>query len=104
MTSAWALVVGVGAVTVVLKGAGAALVAGRALPPRIGKMVVLLAPGLLAALIVVQVFGARDAVTLDSRAVGLAAAGLALRCRLPVLIVVAGAAAATALARAAGVG
>jgi hypothetical protein len=103
MTSPWTLVIAVGAATVALKGTGAALVAGRPLPLRAARMVALLAPALLAALIVVQVFGARHAVTLDSRAAGLAAAGLALLCRLPVLVVVASAAAATALARACGI-
>jgi branched-subunit amino acid transport protein len=104
MTSGWALVIVVGVATVALKGAGAALVGGRALPARLQRMVALLAPGLLSALIVVQVFGSGRSLALDARAVGLAAAAVALLCRAPVLVVVGAAAAATAAARAAGLG
>ncbi|MGI8780616.1 MAG: AzlD domain-containing protein [Solirubrobacteraceae bacterium] len=102
MTGVWVLVGVVGVATIALKGAGAALLAGRPLPATFGRMVALLAPGLLAALIVVQIFTAGDRVALDARAVGLTAAAIALIARAPILLVVATAALATALARAAG--
>jgi len=104
VSSVWVLVTVVGVVTIALKGAGAALLAGRPLPATFGRMVALLAPGLLAALIVVQIFGAKHSLELDARAAGLAAAALALLVRAPILIVVGSAALATALARARGFG
>jgi hypothetical protein len=59
----------------------------------------LLAPALLAALVVTQVFARDRELVLDARAIGLAAAAGALALRAPLLAVVAVAAAATALAR-----
>jgi hypothetical protein len=59
----------------------------------------LLAPALLAALVVVQVFGSERDLVVDARAVGLGAAAVALVLRAPILVVVVTAAAATALAR-----
>ena len=48
----------------------------------------LLPVALLAALVVVQAFGARRALALDARAVGLAAGAVALLLRAPFLVVV----------------
>ena len=61
----------------------------------------LLAPALLAALVVTETFGRPDgALEIDERAAGVAAAGGALAVRAPILLVIAIAAAVTALARA----
>lgn len=103
MSEAWILVGVVGVATVALKGAGAALVGGRPLPRRAAAVVGLLAPALLAALVVVQAVSDRQAVVADARLIGLGAAVTAILLRAPTLVVVLVAAAAAAGARALGV-
>lgn len=102
MSEAWITVAAVGAGTVAIKALGPVLLGGRALPARLRGAVELLAPALLAALVVVQTLGAGRALALDARAVGLAAAGITLWRRAPVLVVLLAAAGATALVRALG--
>jgi branched-subunit amino acid transport protein len=72
----------------------------RDLPPRLMAVVALLAPALLAALVVTQTVGEEKGVTIDTRLAGVAAAGAAIAARRGVVIVVTVAAAATALVRA----
>ena len=60
----------------------------------------LLAPSLLAALVVTQSVGGKDGIVLDARLVGLGAAAVAIRLRAPLIVVVVVAALATALVRA----
>jgi branched-subunit amino acid transport protein len=100
VTEIWILVAVVGVVTIAFKGVGPVILGGRPLPPRLLGVIELLAPALLAALVVTQVFGRERELVVDARAVGLAAAAGALALRAPLLAVVAVAAAATALARA----
>lgn len=102
MSEAWTVVVLVGAATLALKGAGPVLLGGRALPPRVNGVVALMAPTLLAALIVVNAFAEGRHLVLDARAAGLAAAGLAIVLRAPLLLVVVVAAVTAALVRAVG--
>jgi hypothetical protein len=59
----------------------------------------MLAPALLAALVVTQAFGADRKLVFDERLLGLAAAIVAIRLRAPLLAVVAVAAGVTGLAR-----
>jgi branched-subunit amino acid transport protein len=100
MSEVWLVVLAVGAVTVALKAAGPVLLGGRELPPSVLRVVVLLAPALLAALVAVGLFALERELVLDERVAGLAAAVLALVLRAPILVVVIAAAVATALARA----
>ena len=102
MSEIWTVVALIGAATVALKSVGPVLVGGRPLPPLLVRVVALLAPALLAALVAVQVFGGERELVLDARAVGLGAAALALVARAPILVVVVAAAAATAATRAFG--
>lgn len=80
-------------------------VSGLSIPPRIlerpvvARVADLIPIALLAALIAVQVFSDGTALVLDSRAVGLAFAVVALVLRAPFLVVVFGAAATAALFR-----
>ena len=74
MSEAWLAVVAIGAGTVAIKALGPVLLGGRTLPERLRGVVELLAPALLAALVLVQTFGAGRALVLDARAIGLAAA------------------------------
>ena len=100
MSEVWLVVLVVGAVTVALKAAGPVLLGGRELPPPVLRVVVLLAPALLAALVAVGLVGGDRGLLLDERLAGLGAAVLALLVRAPILVVVIAAAVATALARA----
>ncbi len=100
MTEAWVLVVVLGAATIVLKGAGTLLLGERPLPAVAHAAVALLAPGLLAALIVVQTFSSGQRLVLDARAGALAVAAIALLLRAPTLLVVVLAAVTAALLRA----
>jgi len=99
VSEVWLVVLVVGAVTVGLKAAGPVLLGGRDLPPFALRVVVLLAPALLAALVAVGIFGGDRELVLDERVAGLGAAVLALLLRAPILVVVIAAAVATALAR-----
>jgi branched-subunit amino acid transport protein len=100
LSETWAVVLGTGAATVLLKAAGPVLLGGRPLPERLGEVVALLAPAVLAALVVTQVVGGDGELVFDERLLGVAAAGVALRLRAPLLVVVSVAAAVTAVARA----
>lgn len=102
MSATWLMVLAIGAGTILIKGAGPLLLGGRSLAPRLGRMVVLFGPALLAALVVTNTFGLGRSLTVDARAAGLLAAVVALWLRAPVLVVVLVAAATAALVRALG--
>jgi Branched-chain amino acid transport protein (AzlD) len=102
MTAAWIAVAVIGAATIALKAAGTVVLAGRELPVRFDGVVALLAPTLLAALVVVQTLEGDDGIAVDARVAGLAAAGVALLLRAPLLVVLAAAAGVAAAARALG--
>ena len=104
MTGAWIAVAGVGAATIALKGAGPLVFARRPLPGWVRSIMPLLAPCLLAALVVGQTLGDGRALTLDARVAGVAAAAIALLLRAPLLMVLGAAAGVAALARALGAG
>jgi branched chain amino acid efflux pump len=99
MSATWVAVLVVGAFTISFKAAGPVLLAGRQLPARLTSAFELLAPSLLAALVVTQSVGGKDGIVLDARLVGLGAAVGAIWLRAPLIVVVLVAALATALAR-----
>ena len=102
MTTLWVTIIAVALANAAIKAAGPLLVGGRDLPPRVVAVIALLAPALLAALVVTETFGEDRHLVLDERAIGVAVAGLMLALRAPVLSAVALAAVATALTRALG--
>jgi len=99
VSAVWWSVLLVGAGTVLLKAAGPVLLGGRTLPPSLGAMLDLIAPSVLAALVVTQLVGGDRELVLDERLAGFAAAVVALALRAPILVVVAVAAVTTALLR-----
>ena len=99
MSDSWLVVVTVGAATMAMKALGPVLLGGRERPTRVMAAVRLLAPAVLAALVVVQAVGGDRAIVLDERLVGLGAAAVALFLRAPLVVVVIVAAAATATLR-----
>jgi hypothetical protein len=100
MTTVWAVVAVVGVATIAIKAVGPVVLGGRALTSRAGAVVDLLAPAVLAALVVTQAVGGDRALLFDERLLGLGAAVVALRLRAPILVVIVVAAVVTALARA----
>jgi branched-subunit amino acid transport protein len=102
MSDTWTTILALAVVTAVIKASGPVTLGGRALPPVVLRVIALVAPSLLAALVVVETFaGADQTLELDSRALGVAAAGLVLiRRRDAMLTAVVVAAATAALARA----
>jgi uncharacterized membrane protein len=99
VSSAWVVIVALGLATAGLKLAGPLVLGGRPLSPRALNVVELLASALLAALVVDETFGKGRALVLDARVLGAAFAVVALARRAPMIVVVIGAAAVTAIAR-----
>ena len=102
MTAVWVTIAALALATAGLKLAGPLLLGGRILPGRVMSVVGLLASALLAGLVVVETFGKGHSLTLDARALGALFAAVAVTRRLPLTLVVIGAAAVAALARALG--
>ena len=100
MSAIWLCVLVVGLATVALKATGPVLAAGRSCPQGAARVVDLLAPALLAALVATQAFAADEELVIDERAAGLLAAGVAILLRAPLLVVVLVAAATAAVLRA----
>jgi branched-subunit amino acid transport protein len=99
VSDAWIVVLAVGAATVAIKALGPVLLGGRPLPSAVTGVVELLAPAVLAALVVTQALGSGQSISPDARLVGMAAAGIALWRKAPILVVIVVAAAATAVTR-----
>jgi hypothetical protein len=99
VTAVWVTIGVLAVATAVLKLAGPLALGGRPLRPGVMSVVELLASALLAALVVVETFGKGRALTVDARVVGVAFAAVLLMRRAPMVVVVLGAAAGTALTR-----
>lgn len=100
MSATWIVVAAVGLATVCCKAAGPVLLAGRRLPPHALAVVELVAPVMLAALVVVQAVGGDRELDVDgARLAGLAAAGVALLRGASLLVVMVVAAAVAAALR-----
>lgn len=72
----WALIAGCAAVTFAIKAAGPVALGGRDLPPRFTAVIVLMAPALLAALIVTQALADGERWHVGADTAGVAAAGV----------------------------
>ena len=96
MTDVWITIGVLAVVTAVIKAAGPVAVGGRELSPPAIRVISLLAPAVLAALVVVGTFAHDRDLTLDARAIGLAAAAdvIALGVAVPGGMAAAGSAAA----------
>jgi hypothetical protein len=99
VTAIWVVIAALALATVALKLAGPLALGGRPLQPGAMNVVQLLASALLAALVVVETFGKGRSLVLDARVIGAAFAAVAVARRAPMIVVVLGAAAVTALAR-----
>jgi branched-subunit amino acid transport protein len=95
----WVVIAVVGALTMAFKATGPVLLGGRQLPERVSAIVGLLAPAMLAALVVTQTVGGDREIVLDERLLGVAAGAVAVVLRAPLLVVMTVAAATAALVR-----
>jgi hypothetical protein len=101
LAETWVVVGWLIVTTALLRGAGPVTLGGRELPARAMNVVALLAPALLAALVVTETFGSDDAeFTVDERVIGLAGTGVVLALRGGILLAMAVAVLLTAGARA----
>ena len=99
MSDVWLVVLLVGACTIAFKAAGPVLLGGRKLPARLTDVFELLAPSLLAALVVTQALGEDGELGADERLVGVGVAAVAVRHKAPLIAVMVLAAVSTALVR-----
>jgi branched-subunit amino acid transport protein len=99
MSAAWACVTAVGVGTFALKAVGPVGVSGRKLPPRVLELLDMVAPAILAALVVTETFAHGRALVVDARLVGVAAGLVAIVFRAPIWLVVLVGAVATGVAR-----
>jgi branched chain amino acid efflux pump len=99
VTGVWVVIAALALATAALKLAGPLTLGGRPLPEWALNVVELLASALLAALVVVETFGKGRTLVLDARVLGAAFAVVAVTKRAPMIVVVLGAAAVTAVAR-----
>jgi branched-subunit amino acid transport protein len=99
VSAAWATVVVVGAGTFALKAVGPVGVADRQLPRRIADLLSMVAPAILAALVVTETFAHGRSLVLDARIAGVAAGAVVALARRPLWMVVLAGAAATAAVR-----
>jgi hypothetical protein len=100
MTAVWVTIGGLAAITAAIKAAGPLALGGRELPERALAVIALLAPALLAALVLTDTFSHDGELIVDARAAGLACAGGAVLLRAPLLVTVLVAAVGTAAVRA----
>jgi branched-subunit amino acid transport protein len=95
----WLVIAVVGAVTIAFKASGPVLLGKRELPARVASVVEVLAPAMLAALVVTQTVGGDRELVIDERLAGVVAGGIAVWLRAPLLVVMAVAAVTAALIR-----
>ena len=100
LSTVWLVVLVVGLATLALKATGPVLLGSHELPEPVARVVALLAPVLLAALVVTQTVGGDNELVLDARLAGVGAGAVAIAARAPLPAVVVVAAVTTAVARA----
>ena len=99
MTEVWLTIGLVALASFTLKAAGPLVLGDRQLGPRATRVVALLAPALLTALVLVDTVTSGQRLVVDARLAGVAAAGVAMLLRAPLLVSLGVAVATTALVR-----
>lgn len=100
MTTVWITIAGLALVTAGTKAIAPALAARGERSPRVARVIAMLPPALMAALVVTGTLADGDRLVLDARIVGIGVACLALALRVPMLGALVLAAVSTALVRA----
>lgn len=88
MTTVWWTILGCTVVTAAIKAFGPVAVGGRELPPRLTGVITLMAPALLAALVVTSTFAVGDQWHVGANTAGVAVGGLILWRRGPLVAAV----------------
>jgi branched-subunit amino acid transport protein len=96
----WWTIIGCTLVTALIKGVGPVALGGRDLSPRLIGVITLMAPALLAALVLTSTFAVGEEWTVGANTAGVAVAAVILWRRGPLLLAVVAAVAVTALLRA----
>jgi branched-subunit amino acid transport protein len=99
MSDVWICVIVVGAASILFKATGPVLLGRRELPAWLAEPVALLAPAVLAALVVTQSVAGDRKIVVDARLAGLAVGAVAVALRAPLLVVLVAAATTAALIR-----
>jgi branched-subunit amino acid transport protein len=101
VTTVWITIAVLAVGTFASKAVGTLVLGGSDLGPRAMNVTALVAPAILAALVVYETLGAHGGgITVDARAAGLGAAILAILAKAPMIVVILLAAAVTATLRA----
>jgi hypothetical protein len=100
MSAVWVTIGSLALATAVIKAAGPLALGGRPLPTPVMLVISLLAPALLAALVVTQTLGDGERLVIDARAAGVAGAAAATALRAPLVVTIVVAALLTAAVRA----
>lgn len=95
----WVVIAVVGTATMAFKASGPVLLGHRELPQRVTSVVEVLAPAMLAALVVTQTVGGDRELVLDERLAGVLVGGVAVWLRAPLIVVMIAAAATAGLIR-----
>jgi len=100
MSNVWLLIAGCALVTFAIKAAGPVALGGRELPGWFDRIVRLLAPALLAALVATHVFADGDRLAVGAHTVGVATSGVVMLRTRSIVACVVSAAVVTAVLRA----
>jgi branched-subunit amino acid transport protein len=100
MSTPWTAVLAVGAATMLIKAVGPVGVAHRRLPGAVERLLDLVAPAILAALVIVETFASGRHLVVDARLAGVGAGIACVSARAPFWLVVLCGALATAGVRA----
>ncbi|TQL68634.1 branched-subunit amino acid transport protein AzlD [Nocardioides albertanoniae] len=95
----WVLIIACAVLTAVIKGFGPVLLGGRGLPGWFNRVIALMAPALLSALVLTAVLAHERTWSVGAHTVGVAVAGVMLWRRLPLVLCVGVAVGFTALLR-----
>lgn len=88
MTSVWVSIAVVSVASFLMKAAGPVLIGSRDLPRPLLAVIALLAPAILASLVVVGTLSEEGRLSVDAQTVGVAVAGAAFVLRLPMLVAI----------------
>ena len=88
MSAVWVTIGALAVTTAAIKAAGPLALGGRSLPTPVVLVISLLAPALLAALVITQTFADGKSLVLDARAAGVAAAAVAIALRAPLVVTI----------------
>jgi uncharacterized membrane protein len=85
VTAVWVSIAIVAVANFAIKASGPVLLGGRELPEQLLRIIALLAPAILTALVVVGTLSENQDLKVDEQTIGVAVAGAAMAARMPML-------------------